>query len=396
MTDARAPVVHVLLGTMAEYLKTAPLLRLLAAEQVPHRLVDVGQHGAYNAVMRERLALPDPDLELGDGRDKETIGQVIRWASRQAARLGSPRRLREEVFDGRGGVAIVHGDTPSTLLATLMARRARLPVAHIEAGLRSHNLLHPFPEEAIRVVVMRLATVLFAPDAEAEANLARMRVPGRVVPLPGNTVVEAMVQDLGDVALTPGATDPSGRVPDRTRVAGDGPVVVTLHRVENLKRPARLRLFHDTLVRIAADREVVFAMHGPTIAVMRENGMMDSLREAGVQLRDLASHREFLSMTTRAPFVITDGGSIQEECALLGIPTLLWRGASERPDGIGRNVVVSGYDPDTVAAFIADPMVHAVPPADLDATPSQVIIDHVVGALSTGSETARKGATGRQ
>lgn len=382
MTPAPTPVVHVMLGTMAEYLKTAPLLRLLAAEQVPFRLVDVGQHGAYNAVMRERLGLPDPDLELGDGRDKETIGQVIRWALRQSGRLASARRLRAEVFAGHPGVAVVHGDTPSTLMATLMARRAGLPVAHLEAGLRSHHLLHPFPEELVRVIVMRLAHVLFAPDAAAVANLEHMRVRGEVVSLPANTGTEALVHDLQQ-------PDADGRVVDPAtlellRARADGPVVVTCHRVENLHNQQRLAYFHDMLVRVARDRPVVFAMHGPTRAVFGERGLDTSLADAGVELTELLPHRQFSTMLAAAPFVITDGGSIQEECALLGTPTLLWRRRSERPDGVGRNVVVSGYDPAAVEDFLADPSRYAVPPGDLSATPSQVVLDHVRARMAAG------------
>jgi UDP-N-acetylglucosamine 2-epimerase (non-hydrolysing) len=384
---ATTPTVHVVLGTLAEYLKTAPVLARMTEQDLPHRLVDVGQHGATNPVIRDRLGIPDPDVDLGDGSDKETIGQVVTWATRQAARLASGRHLRQHVFAGRGGVAIVHGDTPSTLLATLMARRAGLTVAHIEAGLRSGRVTDPFPEEAIRLVVMRLSHLLFAPDQVAVDNLVRMKVRGRVIPLPANTVIEALAQDLGQVDVGDDPTDPSGRVPDRSRSVGQGPVVVTLHRVENLKRQSRLDLFHEVLVRIAAEREVVFAMHKPTIAVMRANGMEESLRRAGVRLQGLASHEEFVGMVASAPYVITDGGSIQEECALLGVPTLLWRRVSERPDGIGHNVVVCAYDRRVIDGFLADPQAHAVPPTNLDARPSQVIVDHIRPLLTPRTVT---------
>ena len=381
MTAPPEPVVHVLLGTMAEYLKTAPLLRLLADDGVPFRLVDLGQHGAYNAEMRDRLGLPDPDVELGDGRDKETVGQVVRWAFRQSRRLGSPRRLRSEVFAGRPGVAVVHGDTPSTLMGTLMARRAGLPVAHLEAGLRSRDLLHPFPEELTRVVVMRLAHVLFAPGAEAVSNLQAMRIGGTVVPLPGNTGLEALVHDLQQ-------PDDDGLVVDAATLAdlrerADGAVVVTCHRVENLTNRQRVQYFHDVLVDLARRYRVVFAMHGPTRAVFGERGLDRSLADAGVELTELLPHREFTTMLARAPFVITDGGSIQEECALLGTPTLLWRRGSERPDGVGRNVVVSGYDREVVADFLADPTRHGRRPGDLSAVPSQVVFEHLRDMVRT-------------
>jgi UDP-N-acetylglucosamine 2-epimerase (non-hydrolysing) len=355
-------VIHVFLGTKAQYIKTAPLLRLLDARDVPYRLIDSGQHGALSVGLRDELGVRAPDHSLAAGRDIDSIPQAIIWALRIALRLFDRRRLRAEIFGGHGGICVVHGDTPSTLLATLLARRAGLTVAHLEAGLRSGSILHPFPEEAIRLVVMRLSGLLFAPDDEAMTNLARMRVRGEVVPLPGNTVIEALHHDLS------GAT------------AGSGPVIVTMHRVENLNRRERVTQLLELVARVAADQPVRFVTHGPTIQTLRRAGADRRLREAGVDLVELVPHRTFVGMLETAPFVITDGGSIQEECALLGVPTLLWRGATERSDGLGRNVVLSRYDPAIVARFLADPAAFRRPPAATGATPSSVVFDRLLEA----------------
>ena len=178
---------HVFVGTKAQYIKTAPLLRLMAAQGVDHRLIDSGQHARLATSLRAELGVKEPDHVLGGTGDVDSVGQALRWSAGLAARLGSARWLRREVFGGAGGICIVHGDTPSTMLATLMARRAGLRVAHLEAGLRSHSLLHPFPEEAIRLLVMRWSSVLFAPTPAAADNLAAMHVRGRVVEVGGNT-----------------------------------------------------------------------------------------------------------------------------------------------------------------------------------------------------------------
>ena len=355
-------MIHVFLGTKAQYIKTAPLLRLLEASGIEHRLIDSGQHAALSVGLREELGIRAPDHVLAEGRDITRIPQALVWALKLAAKLLGGRRLRREVFAGRGGVCVVHGDTPSTLLSTLMAKRAGLRVAHLEAGLRSRRLLHPFPEELIRVVVMRLADVLFAPDEEALANLRRMRVRGEVVALPGNTVVEALHHELEHVG-------------DRA----DGPVIVTMHRVENLNRRERVEQLVALVERIARDHEVLFVQHGPTIDTLRRRGLGARLDAAGVEMQPLRPHGEFVAMLRNAPFVITDGGSIQEECALLGTPTLLWRAATERPDGVGANVVVGGYDPATIDAFLADPQAHRRDPGATGAVPSQLVLEHLAG-----------------
>lgn len=321
--------VHVLLGTKAQYIKTAPVVHELLRLGVPTRLVDLGQHGKITKELRSELDLPEPEITIGGDHDVESIPQALRWAGRVSQHLV---RSGQGLFVG-GGICLVHGDTPSTLLAAMLARRHRVPVAHLEAGLRSASLLEPFPEEAIRRLVTRLSSILYAPDRESEDRLRRLRVRGVVVQTNGNTSLDALKRSLRGSAPEP-----------------EGPAVFTMHRVENLHRRDRVDGFVDLLVRAAQRNPVVFVVHGPTWAVIEPH--QRTLIEAGVQLVDLLSHADFSQMLCRARFVVTDGGSIQEECAYLGVPTLLWRAYTERSDGLGRNVILSSYDPQIAADFL--------------------------------------------
>ena len=354
---------HVFIGTKAQYIKTAPVLRILDERGIAYRLIDSGQHGRLSEDIRADLGIRPPDVLLAGSTDIESVPQAAAWSARLATRLASPGRLRREVFGGDGGICVIHGDTPTTLLSALMARRAGLRVAHLEAGLRSHSVLHPFPEELIRIVVMRLAGVLFAPDEEALANLRAMRVKGTVVPVGANTSIDA-VRSAG------AGTEP-----------GSGPVIVLMHRVENLHNRRVVDQLVEVVRRIAAERPVRFVVHGPTRDVLARTGADATLAAAGVDLRPLASHGEFVSWLRAAPFVIADGGSIQEECALLGVPTLVWRRRTERPNGIGANVVLAGHDPATIDAFLADPEAYRRPPAALDDSPAARIVDVLLEEL---------------
>jgi UDP-N-acetylglucosamine 2-epimerase (non-hydrolysing) len=369
LDDQEPSVIHVFLGTKAQYIKTAPVLRLLDADGIDYRLIDSGQHASLSEGLRDELGVRAPDHRLASGVDITRIPQAAWWALKIAAKMFNRAKLRQEVFGGHGGVCVVHGDTPSTLLSSLMAKRAGLKVAHLEAGLRSGHLLHPFPEELIRVVVMRVADILFAPDTDALRNLRKMKVRGAVVPLPGNTVVEALHHELGLHAAA---------APDGTEPAPPGPVIVTMHRVENLSRRERVEQLVTLVERIAATRPVRFVQHGPTIDTLGKREWGRRLDAAGVERVGLATHGDFVAMLAAAPFVITDGGSIQEECALLGVPTLLWRGATERPDGVGANVVVSNYERHVIDAFVNDPDRHRIDAADTGATPSRVVVDHLL------------------
>jgi UDP-N-acetylglucosamine 2-epimerase (non-hydrolysing) len=148
--------------------------------------------------------------------------------------------------------------------------------------------------------------------------------------------------------------------------------------VENLNRRERVEQLVSTVERIAEDHQVTFVQHGPTIDTLRRRGLGERLDAAGVTMRPLAPHGEFVTMLRNAPFVITDGGSIQEECALLGTPTLLWRAATERHDGVGENVVVSGYEPAEIERFLAQPQAHRARPVTSRQSPSAVALDHLL------------------
>lgn len=357
-------LIHVFIGTKAQYIKTSPLIRLMDEQGVAYRLIDSGQHAALTRGLRRELGVREPDHVLGGAADITTVPQAVRWSAGLATRLGNAGRLRQEVFGGHGGICVVHGDTPSTFLSVLMARRAGLTTAHLEAGLRSRSLLHPFPEELIRLAVMRWSQLLFAPDDVAVANLARLRLTGEVVPVGGNSVVEALRRALPELPAP-----------------GSGPAVVTMHRVENLRNRARTDALVELVLQAVRTQPVRFVVHGPTAETFARRGIDARLRAAGVDVVPLLPHRDFTAAIAAAPWVITDGGSVQEEGALLGVPMLLWRQRTERPDGLDANVVLSGFDPAVARAFLADPQAHRRSVVDAGRTPSEVVLDHLLSLV---------------
>jgi len=363
-------VIHVFIGTKAQYIKMVPLLRHMDAAGVGYRLIDSGQHAELAASLRRELGVREPDLCMGSGRDVVTVAQALRWSAGLAGRLLSRSRLRSGVFGGRDGVCVVHGDTPSTLLGALMAKRAGMSVAHVEAGLRTFRWFHPFPEEIVRVLTGRMSDILFAPGPGAASNLRDAAVKGRVVEQSANTVLEAVREALGT------RWEALEELHDRGGVepgAPASPAVVTMHRVENLYRRSRREALIDVVTALAADGPVRWVVHGPTEQTLAGR-VRTRLVDAGVELVPLLGYREFLTNLAAAPFVITDGGSIQEECALLGVPTLVWRDRTDRPDGLGENVVLSHYDAAVVGDFLDDPQRYRRRPRPLDLSPSEQVL----------------------
>lgn len=366
MTSAQHAVLHVFCGTAAEYLKLAPVLRVLDNRGITYRLIDTGQHHRSAAVVRQQLGVRDPDVQLGANREVDSVLAAVRWLRALGVLMFSARR-RDSVFASHRGVCLVHGDTLSTAFAAIVARRHGLAIGHVEAGLRSRALFHPFPEELVRVIVMRSAAFLFAPDATAVRNLEAMRLRGRIVPLSANTMLESLRLAL----------------PDETQITGDGPVVITLHRVENLHRRRRRAEFVALAKRIRATHDVLFVLHPATRAKLSASGELAELQQANVTLVDVLDHTAFVRALTTAPFVVTDGGSIQEECAALGVPCLLWRKRTERPDGIGTNVVVSRHNPRRVQRFLQQYASLRQDQSALDAHPSDQIVDVVEATMCT-------------
>ena len=348
-------MIHVFIGTRAEYIKMAPLLWRMESAGLPYRLIDSGQHADRSEWFRDELGLRAPDYRMGGTRSVNSVPAALWWAAGLGRKLARPRRLDRTVFGGCPGICVVHGDTPTTLIGALMAKRAGLALAHVEAGLRTHRWLHPFPEEIVRVAVDRLADLLFVPNRAAAEELRKRRVKGRIITGSSNTVSDTLRSALeSSPADTPTAPDIPGGACSHGSPRRPGPVVVTMHRVENLHRRRRRQALVHTVMRLAQTTPVRWYVHEPTRLVLGSAGQA-GLEASSVEFVPMVPYAEFVRVLARAPFAITDGGSIQEECALLGVPVLLWRDRTDRPDGLGENAVLSHYDPGVVEAFVADP-----------------------------------------
>lgn len=357
-------MIRVFIGTKAQYIKTAPLIRLMDDRNVPYRLIDSGQHGAFSAALRDDLAIREPDVFVGGDKDIASIPAAIVWSAKLWLRSFDTSYLVDEVFGPEPGICVVQGDTPSTLLAAVMARRAGLGVAQLEAGLRSFNIFNPFPEELVRMFVMRRADYLFAENQAAMDLLDDLGLADRGVLLPANTIVEAAVHAVG------------GTLPE----PASGPAIATLHRVEAIKSRQRSEGFAEVVLKAAERWPIVFVMHPPTEDAFTRYGILDRFRERGVTIKPLLPHREFAPLVAAAPFVVTDGGSIQEECSLFGIPTLLWRGATERPQDLERNAILSEYSVAKGLDFLSTHEHLRQPLNGIGLKPSEVVLDTLLGA----------------
>ena len=314
-------IVHVV-GARPNFMKIAPIIAALDPHPaVTQRLVHTGQHYDHKMahVFFDELGLPRPDrdLEVGSGSHAEQTGAVM-------------VRFEKVLADERPDLVVVVGDVNSTLAAALVAAKAGIPVAHVEAGLRSFDWT--MPEEINRVVTDRLSAILLAPSEDGAVNLRREGAAEARIHVVGNVMI--------DTLLAHRATAPWTAVAGTLGLADRGYAVLTLHRPANVDDPARLRLLVDRLRQVTAQMPVVFPIHPRTARRFEEQGL--GTDASGLRLIDPLGYREFLALMDHAACVLTDSGGIQEETTVLGVPCFTLRDNTERPVTIdeGTNTLV--------------------------------------------------------
>lgn len=357
-------------GTTAEAIKIAPIARRLGDRGVPYQQWITQQHTESLRKVIPQLGLPAPDLVIANGNRGDPLTSplqmvgwsltVFRWALTNTGRI---RRMLPE-----GSAVIVHGDTVTTVLGTLIGRRLKVPVAHVEAGLRSGDWRHPFPEELDRRIVGRLAAIHYAPSDEAVENLAGRK---NVVNTHGNTAKDGV---LDARAGTERPETPYG--------------LVLLHRFEFISNRALVR---DTLETLDAHSPVQLRVIVDSYSQDAVVQTISELRSKKFTVMTKLEHGQFVSLLAAATFIVTDSGGVQEEASVVGTPTLIHRKATERSEGLDSNAILSGWALDALQSFLTDYETYRVVHPDAGDSPSDIIVEDLFArgiAVSHPSEVA--------
>lgn len=310
----RTAQIHLIAAARPNFMKIAPLFHALSREPWAEPVVvHTGQHYDLNmsdAFFRD-LALPEPYIHLGvgSGSHAEQTGRVM--IAYEKVLLDSPPSL-----------VIVPGDVNSTMAATLAAVKLGIPVAHLEAGLRSFD--RTMPEEINRVVTDSLADLLWTPSADGDENLIREGVPQERIVRVGNIMIDSLEMLRATIESQPVYADYGL---DRGRYG-----VVTLHRPANVDNPETLSELCSALEHISGRIPLLFPVHPRTRKNLAAGGLMESLEKAPfLQCVEPLGYIQFMNLVFNARLAITDSGGIQEETTYLGIPCLTLRPNTERP-----------------------------------------------------------------
>lgn len=344
-------------GTTAEAIKVAPVARRLDERGIPYEQWLTMQHTRALLSILPELGLRQPDRLIANGNAGKPLKgykDVVMWVLQICSWLiRNGRSLRKSLPSNT--VIVVHGDTMTSVVGAFIAKRLKVQSAHIEAGLRSGNWRHPFPEELDRRIVGKFANIHYAPSEEAAANLAGKQ---NVVYTHGNTVIDAVL-DQGEDASSDG--DKFG--------------VVLLHRFEFISNQ---QLVEETISILSKDSPYPLKL---LVDAYSEHAVQEAVDRHGrgkLVAQPKLRHQNFIGLLRSAQFIVTDSGGIQAESALLGVPTLVHRKTTEQQEGIGSNIVLSEWDPEVLSSFLNDFENYRRPARVPEKSPSDIVVDDLV------------------
>ena len=336
------PRVMLVVGARPNFIKVAPVMRALRAlDAFDLLLVHTGQHydAAMNDVFFAELALPEPDVHLGVGS-----------GSHAAQTAGVMQAIEPVLERAAPDLVVVVGDVNSTLAAALVGAKKGLPVAHVEAGLRSFD--RAMPEEINRVLTDQIAELLFTTEPAAKRNLMREGIAAAKVFFVGNVMIDSLLHAM------PRAVPPERLVERHAagpflRAAEGGFAAATLHRPANVDHPDRLRALLAAFGALAERLPLVLPLHPRTARAIEQHGLARLLDRPHLLTVPPQPYLVMLGLLKRARLVLTDSGGIQEETTALGVPCLTLRESTERPITVtqGTNRVV-GTEPAVIQSAV--------------------------------------------
>lgn len=323
-------------GTRPEAIKMAPLVKKLNADpDIESVLCVTAQHREMLDQVLELFELK-PDYDLNIMKPNQTLAMIT---------ANVLTGMEDVLIKERPDIVLVHGDTSTTFSAALAAFYQKIPVGHVEAGLRTYDMYSPFPEEVNRVLTGHMASIHFAPTERNRSNLMKEGIPEERIAITGNTVVDALLEVAGKPYEFEDETLKNIDFENKRVIA------VTCHRRENLGE-YMVHIF-SAIREIAEefeDVEVVYPVHLNPKVRATANEILSGCEN--VHLIDPLSYQPFVNLMAKSYFIITDSGGMQEEAPSLGKPVLVVRRETERPEALAAGTVkLAGVEQATIAAM---------------------------------------------
>lgn len=362
--------IYVVLGTRAQTIKMAPVMRELESRKIPYTLLYTQQHKVTIDDLLENFEIKTRPVSIINRKEEaKSIKLFAGWLVQIFLLSLNPFSARKVFTQGKG-LVLTHGDTATTSWSAIYGRIHGQKVMHVESGLRSFNLMNPFPEEIQRLISFRFSHYYVAPNDWALNNLRKYK--GLKINSRANTMYESLtyiIKKKNPKILS--EIKKEFKLPEKF-------ALVSIHRYENIFKDERFLEILGLLEEISKVIKLVFVLHPPTEKVISTKGYYEKLKKnKNIVLVPRQDFEKFAYITDLAEFVITDGGSNQEELSYLGKPTILFREYTERTEGLGENVLLSKFDHSLIHEFVRNYRKYSRRPLQLNENPSKAIVDFV-------------------
>ena len=319
------------LGTKAQFIKCKFILKYLHDAGYNLLILDTGQHKEITSKELENVEFSYEFVSLSN--NSKNISRIIGmffWFFKIV--------LNYKMLNLKNvSYCMVHGDTLSTLIGLIFGKRNRLKIIHLESGYRSNNLLKPFPEEIVKNIVSKYSDILVVDGDEQLNNVKKYIDNKKIIKISRNTIYDSVlnIENIG--------------------IDKENKLIVTIHRTENIYKKKRLESLVNLLVDIKNTNKfekIIWYCHDITSNALKRNNYEQYLLENKIILKELVPHKIFMSEILSSALVITDGGSIAEECSILDQKTIIWRDVVENKKYLTKNVILSNYDSKKIFKFI--------------------------------------------
>lgn len=366
-------VVMFFMGTEAELIKVFPIMLECEKRNIEYKIVASGQNDVEHSQILSNIG-KKVDLALDHDTHITTGVQLVLWWFKTFRT--AKRKVKKHFTDVnfKKSVMVVHGDTVSTVMGAFVGRLLGMEVAHVEAGLRSYHLFNPLPEEIDRIVTSKVARVHFAPGDIPVRNLSA-GVRGKVI----NTRYNTLSDSLNYTTTVPLANQEVSDI----ITCGKEYFVFVLHRQENVMNKRFVYNVMKKVEKISGNCRCVIILHSITKTAFEKYNILSKLeKNHNIIMLPRVDYCDFMKLLKGSQFVISDGGSNQEELFYMGKPCLIMRKSTERDEGVGHNGIMFDGDYETIEKFVLNYKRYIKDKPYIETSPSKIIVDYFENELA--------------
>lgn len=367
MTNKFSKKIFFFIGTTTELIKLAPIIRELEKRNIDFKIITSGQTKVNFGELDFYINRKSADISFEEKTNKSSVLIFFIWFLKTFIRIPF---LKKE-FKGlnkKNSYFIVHGDPVSSLLGAILAKYYNLKLVHVESGLRSFSIFEPFPEEICRTIISRLADVHFCPNEWSVNNL--VGILGDKINTQQNTQIESNNAALNKIKISNNLL----KLPKKKYF------IMIVHRQEHVifGKQKSMKLIKFISNHLNSKLQCIFVTHLTTLNFLTKTKQKLSIKQMKkIKFESRLSYLDFVNLISNAEYIITDGGTNQEEAYYLGLPCLILRNRSERIEGLGKNALISGNNKFIIKKFMANYSDYRKERVSISKNPSSIVVDYL-------------------